>query len=699
MDIDGIQEQLLRALDDSCENESFDVSRFYPRWFDKEHSYFFLFKKNLKVTNIAHAELLALLRTFITSATEPVMASELQFTSSREFKDTLSALIQSFPLSTATRSRDLERISSLYAGLLARLIVVDSFYTSCVVSLPAHLAVDLASICGKSGYIHSCGHLIYVRNISKASKEMLFSELRRYFKSSGLPAGQKNFFAVYAHEDFTKFDRGKEAELRNGLDGVKVFVEKCYMGNVRLVSVLAEMRTQFRKQLEIPAAGDYRRTHKPALRSQHVLKDRTLWLIADSSVNADDVRHPGHEIFLICYEQRFLNQNQFHIFDENKPAWVAHTTLPHKLAGAMISITRPNWPIGRPTVIADPFCGSGTLALEASKFEGTRVVGSDTDPLASLLFRDNVAFLRPSPSFIARHIATLRGFERDSEDGKQQNVRQVIDALNAARRSTDLAVEYDRADLAEDRAACTRIARELGRSSLSARLTFYIGLRAIRRHAAALQREAEVWYTAYQAEAHDLRLQFERLGRLVGLPVSRRGGGQLVIQGMYSESCTIDHASALERGPDRPIEMRVQPADHILRRRWDVIVTDPPYGINTQEDCFMLAELYANVASALMAALADHGQLVMCLPEHTRTGQAVPFFAQKEIVVQQILTAAQLQGREIVTLSSVVPGMTALYRAPYYWESERALRRVVLHFQVGKKRTANSSRLKPPAMA
>ena len=83
MELDTIRERLHNTLDQSHQDNSLDMSQFYRLWFPRDRSYYFLFKKNLRVTNISHAELLALLRAYITPLDEAPPCSELQFTSSR----------------------------------------------------------------------------------------------------------------------------------------------------------------------------------------------------------------------------------------------------------------------------------------------------------------------------------------------------------------------------------------------------------------------------------------------------------------------------------------------------------------------------------------------------------------------------------------------------------------------------------------
>src|SRR5205807_5703993 len=116
----------------------------------------------------------------------------------------------------------------------------------------------------------------------------------------------------------------------------------------------------------------------------------------------------------------------------------------------------------------------------------------------------------------------------------------------------------------------------------------------------------------------------------------------------------------------------------------DAIVTDPPYGFNTDDDLQSLAELYVTAIGKMILALKQDGHLVLCLPDRSHTGRRSPFFTHKELITQQVLSLAEraVPKREVIIPAYAVPKQKDLFRPPYYWESERALRRAILHFRV-----------------
>ncbi len=149
----------------------FSVSDFYDKWF-REHgkAYYFLFRKNLKVTNIQFAELLSLIRAHNKSKETDEPVHELQFLSVSRFYEAVAEIVNSFPRKDDEPRSRYELISRMYYSLLSRHVVVDTFYGSCAVYIPPNLEIDLPLICAHSGYIHSCGINVFTRKIDKSKK-------------------------------------------------------------------------------------------------------------------------------------------------------------------------------------------------------------------------------------------------------------------------------------------------------------------------------------------------------------------------------------------------------------------------------------------------------------------------------------------------------------------------------------------------
>jgi hypothetical protein len=335
---------------------SSSVGFFFDDWFRKKGlTYYFLFKKNFKVTNIQVPELLALIRTHLHESRTPV--KHPQFVSISGFRN----------------------------------ILQDVF------------------ICFLSGYIHSCGRCIYICNTYKARANELFTDLTGHL-AKHKSNSKRILFRPYSHEDFTTHDRDQQDDLKSGLDDVKMYAQKYFIGSESLSDVVEGMRAAYGRDLEIPPPGSSE-VDAHSKSKADVDCSRTIFLVIDHSLGAVHNR-PGDRHSLICYEQLFINQNPFHIFDENKPAWLDHTTIPHTLMGAMLNVTRPYWPDGTVT-IGDFFLGSGTTWLETLKDARTSFFGSDHEPISALLVEDNLLFFTKTAGELSILIESLTNILTD----------------------------------------------------------------------------------------------------------------------------------------------------------------------------------------------------------------------------------------------------------------------------------------------
>src|ERR1700730_8134121 len=203
-------ELMLDALGDRRKPVDFNeaVTRFYDQWFvQKGTSYYVLFKKNLRITNLQFAELISLLRCHVVSEVDASFSDPL-FVSADEFKGFLTELLAD-TLPSLKGGEEYERnhilpLTEQYEGILKRVVVLNPYFGSCTIYLPPGLTLVADKLCAESGYIHSLGRLAYVRNMTKATEEELIcaveEHLKRYPLENGIPA----LFRVYSHEDFTK---------------------------------------------------------------------------------------------------------------------------------------------------------------------------------------------------------------------------------------------------------------------------------------------------------------------------------------------------------------------------------------------------------------------------------------------------------------------------------------------------------------
>jgi hypothetical protein len=673
-------------------------AHFVPHWFWRiSRAYCFVFKKNLRITNIQVAELFSLVRSHVHST---VIDSDLRFSSIPAFDKQLSRFMETFgsdvPNIEESLNSGAEKIVNSYADYFANLALIDLHFGSCILSIPPLYSIDLEGICYLSGYIHSCGPCIYARDIYHSRYDRFLRHLSSYIntiKQRSMPI----LFRPYSHEDFTKHDRDQEDDLASGLDELKLYSTKQYVGDFVVAAMVEKLRQEDSLTGKLIVAKPGHSGLDKRLVG-HVDPNRTFWLIIDRPLVPFDEKHPvsfavsqypGNRHTLICYDQELLNENPFHVFDENKPGWYDHTTIPHTLMGAMINITRPYWPSGRPVKLCDPFSGGGTAWLESCKFNEVDFTGFDIEPLSKVVSSDNIAFFsQPLNDLIKIHSSIKKAWDNYVTPPKELD--EVEEWNNSPEKKLLDWAENELTHLlgqcgVDNMVFSTEAIQRLRAAEVPplGRLLFYTMLKGQRRFSAALQTGQITRNEVVAKELDRLRKQIGRFmairTRLSKEPLESHGS-RAVFLGKYSKACTLSPSWLGGKGDNCPLSTRA--IDEMSEEGiYDVIVTDPPYGFNTHENIEKLMVVYKQGLENIIRALAPNGQLVIALPDWSHTGRRIPAFAFKEFVIYNVLQMAKRQKREAYQASAHLPRLSVNTLPPYYWESERALRRAILHFR------------------
>jgi tRNA G10 N-methylase Trm11 len=607
-----------------------------------------------------------------------------------EFKEAIQSLVEAFPDAKSNEAR-YRFIAQRYADIVSRHVVIDCFYGSCAVFMPPYLTLDIEAVCAYSGYVHSCGHNIFIRNIEKGNTDEFFAVIDKYVEHH-VESQKPVWFSVYAHEDFTDYDREKKEYLRHGLDDIKIYVEKFYMGSIRLVSILNEMRSRYAGKLRIPNPGNYADQLKERKADPAVDRSRTIWLLVDRSIG-QGIKNRGPHRYFICYEQQFINENPFHLFEENKPAWIGPITIPHTLMSAMINIAEPNRIEGK-ALLADPFVGTGTTWFETHKYSNVKAICSDNSKIMPLLVRDNLEFFAQSYKLLR---PVQKSIEYLAMSDSERHSPGFVDK-GISHQDVDRAYDW-MVGFLEEIAPTNGIPKDFSSFVISTkqlqrlksrkpleRMLFYLGLRTLLRHVGAFERGSATWKEIYRKEARILAAQIKRLRDLKRRESKTKDRSKdfTVFEGSYSLSCAINFDILRECHNDRRTRSQIKICDarKLKKRSYDIIITDPPYGFNTDDRLQDLAQLYAEVIKVMIDGLKHEGQLILALPDRSHTGRRSPIFTHKEIVIQQVLSLAEQANREVIIPAYSVPKSSDLFRPPYFWESERALRRSILHFRI-----------------
>lgn len=661
---------------------------FFRSWYREQGTpLYFLFRKHLGVTNVQYAELIELIQNLATDTTTNLPVGQLVFQTTESLKATIVETVNSLlDIPKSRRASHIDRFAKLYADVFVGTAAVDMFYCSSAVFLPPGLNLDLERLCAQSGYVHSAGRSIYIRNIKKARQQDFELSIESHLAKQGT-SSTPTPFVVYAHEDFSDFDKEAKDQINRGIDSTKLYVEKMSMGGYRLSQVVQDLRARFKGRLEVPRPGSYKKEHK-------FQGSRTIWLVGDRSISNASILNPGGDRYYICYEQYAKNDSPFFFFDENKPAWKSHTTLPHSLTAALLNVTLPH---ASASVICDPFGGTGTTWFEAKRISPqAKVISSDLSPVTPQLVADNLRFfladvmeLRTIHGQLMQTLEAIRrGIVSDEQpsllDGPEEGTTSITAYISAKdlldRLRNEQPTEEQEFEFTDEFVA------ELARQSYLCRLLFYTALRAELRYQGSYKRNSMTRSKAFERSLEEIVLQTTK--HLQTREKLAEGDEKpehcyVRFQGTYSPvvvpSIFVDNLQSLERQLAK--EVRVADATTLRQGSLDIVVCDPPYGFNTTEESSTLAQLYSDFLDAAILSLRSGGHLIIALPAESYTGRELPYCTKSGLLISQILVKARKLDRHLFMPAAGVPHK--LLRPPYYWEAERALRRTILHFRVG----------------
>lgn len=720
------KEILMKSLEAFCTNTTGQCKNsFFENWFtQKGKTYNFIFKQNLFVTNIQFRELVDLIQLNVKKRENQESGEnrpQINFMTTRDFIDFTANIIESFikqDLLVKSRKNvrasdelkhNLEIICNNYLNLFENTIIIDAYYTSCIVSVPNSLELDIKRICFQSGYIHSCGENVYTRNIEKAKYDDFVERLKVSLKDYENPIN----FIMYTHEDFPIKNKLYLNDFqRHGLDEIKFYLEKFYMQDIPLMEVVEKLRTDERIK------GKINIIKKSEARESNAKE--CIWMIIDRSIGID-LKYPGEIKYYICYKQIYINENPFHIFDEDKPGWINNVTIPHTLIGAMLNIGRGGCLNNNKEKyeIIDPFVGAGTTLLETLKYTDINFQGGDKCKISQLVAKINLKFfsidikiLSKIKELIFQYIQNIDSEKheevlKDLEDEKKVNWnRVVVDIRSFLQGSQEKFKEKEEefvnnfVELIEGlSAAIKRNPPKTEKSWLTdenvelvSQIWILLTWKTYKRNAFRYGDMDEFYLV--EDSVSEFKGFLYRLVSYIHLRersnVRRIDSGEkdivMTYLGKYTAACSIN-SYFIEKNVDSNVERIQQNIDvrNFLKdfeeNKVDLIVTDPPYGYNTAEEKTDFSKLYIEFINAMVRVMNNGGQIIMCLPSFSYSGKPVNIFAQKEMVSRQFMIAAQENNMYITEKKENLAEPTQLYTFPFYWDSEKALRRDIVRFQ------------------
>jgi len=680
--------------------------------------FLFLFLKNATVTNLQFVEFNALLTSYCRSKDDTLPGT---FLTTDHFKSIINDVFQTALYDVTSLEaivtdddslaiRLTNRLMQLYADMLSHVVIVDLYLTSASVYVPPTMHLDIYKITKLSGYIHSAGVQMYVREASKADVYDLRSKINKFAESASTP-----FTLVpYAKEYFLPFESGAHS-TRNGLDGVMLQGSKHHLRDINLSQFLGLLAKGNEKILIPPGLNPYNQERVQQVDSG-ACQNFSIWFITDREMEYISNKRrcvAGERNYFIVYIQYVFNDNPLAIFKERKPGWLQSVTLPHTLCRAMLNTSRPGQ-IKAPeeTRIFDPFLGTGTTLFDAvSVFPRCHFTGVDLEHSSRQAIIDNAEFFSLSSS----SLKTLRRFfEGIYENDSQQRINRetIQDALLMQDMPKDIGAKVNwiasrlfmpRNGTDEILTSHAQPLEQLSPALLSTmmsysfhdRMLMWIIWRSIKMNYYQIIRQG--FAAVDQALRHEVNERFiVELSALISIrenqESSPNGGDEIsgTYNSLYSRGVGESAGFFKELGGRinrneginvvSGIDCREYMRLNVPNGSIDIIVTDPPYGFNISNEGADLSLLSVDIVREFVRILDRRGQLLMCLPAGARTGKMIPYSQTRAIIANAVLREANRANRTLTWFLRSQIAKNSLINPPYYWGGHAAVSRDILHF-------------------
>lgn len=220
------------------------------------------------------------------------------------------------------------------------------------------------------------------------------------------------------------------------------------------------------------------------------------------------------------------------------------------------------------------------------------------------------------------------------------------------------------------------------------RFLAYVGLRASVRGVTDISRGTASWTAFFRRELNDLLTQMENETRRLDVKAERHPLNERMLLGQAAYS-----ASTLPRPPEieqhdllGSLHFDVSSIRTLPHGTYDAIITDPPYGFNTDEHYWEMADFVSVMVELLIRALKPTGgQLVLAAPSVSFSGKGIMPFVRADYLAREIVQTCSKLHRECIKPAVVLPGNLANLQPPYYWVAEKSLERKILHFWIREK--------------
>jgi 16S rRNA G966 N2-methylase RsmD len=640
-----------------------------------------------------------------------------------------------------------DRIVTSYKLVFENTIVFQSYFTSVLIHIPRSLRVNIRQIVYESGYIHSSGPALYVRRIERASNKALLSRLQSFLKKEKkkifITPYADEFFAPHESSSPVSIRNGLDGvrlQLR------KHFIEDVPLLEY-LATLPDRLKNRVFVPKGLKHYSDEREEsiEKSGCSTKCTLWFVTDTNIEMNHNNLP--RRGSDIYLFVYAQYFFNDNQFIIFKERKPAWYASITlphTLSIAITNIVREYLQYRDESDQAPVFLDPFCGTGTSLIDATlRIPEAVAIGFDREEIVGQIVKDNFSFFS-LPQDNLRQMVAEAGWLQGQLTGKAKTtdflsfsqlrrdrgkfvascaaneaapistqerfyrafsliLREIESGLKRA-KPTDLAPAIKKINDAGFSAELSNLLSS-EKLSLQTRLYVYVIWRAIANGTFSL-RDGEDFYGVIGVELGRFIKELTHLARSTGAEPLGKTGCFKEFVGSYSHAAIVDPASIIDiakrtniyaetsffkKLESAPLAagihvVKVSNSVSALRKmtdQVDVIVTDPPYGFNTEEGgVSAMQQLFADIVPLMVKSLRKKGQLVLILPAIARNGREIPYFQTRGAVVRAVLSAVQAENRRCIQFTHTIPGSNQLFEFPIYWTSASVLERRILHFIV-----------------
>lgn len=625
----------------------------------KEYKTVFIFQEPLTRTNIQQAELISLIE-----LQQPNVLFE--FSGIDDIQEKYTGSEGGF----LTFEKDILERTPRY-----NVVHILFFEQSAVVY--SNFELDIIEMIRRSGYIHSAGDLLFISKWESLENKKITETITNYCLI------HKQNFPLHF---YTKSSNKEHVEKMNNL-------------------LIDDLRYHLGISSFKQAAETIKKDIDNQLLRQRVEKigNVNIFIYKDSAKSKDlstlSDLYDGRNIieYAVCYLSRYKKDNPLHAIDdlrESKPFWAGIYTTPHQLMNAMLNLAK----VKKESVIIDPFCYTGTLAIEASQI-GCKIICADIAQVKGA--EDNYKFLcSGADNFLSitnelKEIAVNKtNLHADFNDLASQSAKLNKHGLPEIEESMHIEKILDKFKNKESdlnifpnriyfhivrRYHLERKRQFIEEKDSSALVLKYVGNKSPGGKNNPVSPQAG--YFLFGDQLKSFEEEFEKINKPV---VSSRHPefNNLFLDNYYLTE-RVGYVNYSQNEPHFITkDIKCDFSDYGIAENFvDAVVTDPPYGYGEELGKDEIESIYENFFEKSFRWLKPKGYVVFCALDKARTGRKEGLLFTEDILKIANKIAKSL-GIEFI-ISSIYPIEKGV-RSIYYWKSKYALNRSIIALKILK---------------